>query len=161
MDLSNFVTLRYLNAPASCFVAPLSLGVSRSGLYRLLPRLLEVLLVSIYQNLVVNKLLMRVVIWMNFRYGIGIFCFVDGTTVENEGQDRFVNKEIDPSSYEQIFELAEIKEQPLHLLKIVRLCEEMIGPSFFFFGARRVGPASTRHLTKQRQICLQKAKLPD
>jgi hypothetical protein len=46
LDLSSFVALKYLAATASCFVAPLSLGDSRNGLYSLLPSSLEKLHVS-------------------------------------------------------------------------------------------------------------------
>ena len=52
LDLSSFVALKYLSATASCFVAPLSLGDSRNGLYSLLPRSLEKLHISRTENLV-------------------------------------------------------------------------------------------------------------
>jgi hypothetical protein len=51
LDLSSFVALKYLAATASCFVVQLSLGVSRNGLYSLLPRSLEKLHVSGMENL--------------------------------------------------------------------------------------------------------------
>jgi len=46
LDLSSFVALRSLRASALCFVAPLSLGISRNGLYRSLPSSLEEFRVS-------------------------------------------------------------------------------------------------------------------
>lgn len=52
LDLSSFVALKYLSATASCFVAPLSLGDLRNGLYSLLPRSLEKLHISRTENLV-------------------------------------------------------------------------------------------------------------
>lgn len=69
---------------------------------------------------------------MNFRYGIGIFYFIDGGAAGNEDRDRFVNEEMDPSSYQWISEFAEHKERHLPFLKKVRLREERMTPSYLF-----------------------------
>ncbi|EPE34596.1 RNI-like protein [Glarea lozoyensis ATCC 20868] len=87
MDFSKFLVLKRLTASALCFLSPLSLGVSRDGLYRLLPRRLQ------YFQL-------------NFCIDIGIFYFSTQSSLDEVGRDRVLTEEIDESEYRWIVELA-------------------------------------------------------
>ena len=47
IDLSSFVALKELKASAICFLAPFSRKISKDGFYKLLPKSLEMLHVSV------------------------------------------------------------------------------------------------------------------
>jgi hypothetical protein len=72
LDLSNFTALRRLSASAELFVGPHSLGITRNGLYSLLPRSLRSLKVSkhckhSYRKLLLTEVLKTASFWIQHR----------------------------------------------------------------------------------------------
>ncbi|CZR65753.1 uncharacterized protein PAC_15653 [Phialocephala subalpina] len=110
LDLSGFVALKSLVARAELFVAELGGKVSRDGLHTLFPRSLENLQLS-------------------FGFGTGIFyhLYPHYPDRNNKGRQRFIDNEIDPSSYQWITELAEHKSEYFPFLREIELRETIKG----------------------------------
>ncbi|KUJ11250.1 uncharacterized protein LY89DRAFT_739445 [Mollisia scopiformis] len=104
LDLVRFRALKHISASAKLFVAPLSLGITRGGLFRLLPPSL-------------------ITLQLKFRFSIGILYATQSQRIDLAGYQRLLDQTLDPSVYEWILELAQHKRDFFPNLESVRMVE--------------------------------------